>query len=392
MNEIHFQITAGTDIGLHRSNNEDNFIAGVDLSKQEWFVPQNTNDVFTLSELGCLLAVADGMGGMNAGEIASAIAIETMQQYFSPQALEEVNVETKSIEKYMKEALVAADKNIKKYSKENKETAGMGTTLVLAWVLKDRVYIAWCGDSRAYSWHPQAELKQLSKDHSFVQELVDKGRLDPQYAFDHPDRNIITRSLGDPSATASPDFIEKELFNDEIILLCSDGLSGMVRDERIESILADKHSDIEQCKSALIQEALTAGGYDNISVTLLKTVSGAQPFKDNTCINASGKKKFKNRLIPLSVVIALVITGVQWRLCSTKEIASVSVPESTCQINDSTKNTNDSIKNQKKKIIVKEAKKKPEKGKDTIKQTIELTPIENTPDREAADTELITPK
>jgi protein phosphatase len=367
MNEMLFQITAGTDIGLHRSNNEDNFIVNVDLTKQEWFVPQNTKDTFVLSELGCLLVVADGMGGMNAGEIASAIAIETMQQYFSPQSLKKINIETKSIEKYMKEALVAADKNIKNHSSEKEETTGMGTTIVVAWVLNNRVYIVWCGDSRAYSWRPQAKLKQLSKDHSFVQELVDKGKLDSQYAFDHPDRNIITRSLGDPSGVASPEFIEKELFNDEIILLCSDGLSGMIRDECIESILSDKHADIEQCKSALMQEALNAGGYDNLSVALLKTVSGAQSFKDNTCINASGKKKFKNWLLATLFTIALALVVIQWYLFSTKEKNDTDTINYIPPAENNDKQ--EAKKRQKKKIVIET----PVDAKDTTKT--EITPI-----------------
>jgi protein phosphatase len=329
MSEIHFKLTAGTDVGLHRANNEDNFIVNADLTTSEWFVPQNTNNAFSLGKNGCLLVIADGMGGMNAGEVASCIAIETMQSYFSAEALQAVNLEeTKSIEKQIRDAVVAADRQIKEYSKENESASGMGTTIVIAWIVNNKVYIAWCGDSRAYSFHPQTGLKQLSKDHSFVQELVDKGKLEPQYAFDHPDSNIITQSLGDPQKTARPDWIEHELSNDEIILLCSDGLSGIVRDQKIEEIISKGQEDIEKCKNALITAALEAGGYDNVTVALFKAISGARNFTPQK--TSSPKKRKKANLTIVFILLLLICCSVGgWYLWQDEkaEIIAPLIPE-----------------------------------------------------------------
>lgn len=275
MGDIKFRMAALTHVGRIRTNNEDNFLVDSDLSDDQCFFTQNEEK--DLGEKGALLVVADGMGGMNAGEVASRLAVETIQEYFSAERLtEEVIQNRPSIERYMKMTIVAADKAIKERSKKDEKTAGMGTTVVMAWLLKERVYVAWCGDSRAYAWHPATGLRQLSKDHSYVQELVDSGKLDAENAFDHPDSNIITRSLGDPRKVAEPDFREEELYQEEVILLCSDGLCGMIRDREMEAVLRGNSQDMKLCGEALIAAALQAGGHDNVTVTLCRVVAGGK--------------------------------------------------------------------------------------------------------------------
>lgn len=275
MGDIKFRMAALTHVGRIRTNNEDNFLVDSDLSDDKCFFTQNEEK--DLGEKGALLVVADGMGGMNAGEVASRLAVETIQEYFSAERLtEEVIQNRSSIERYMKMTIVAADKAIKERSKKDEKTAGMGTTVVMAWLLKERVYVAWCGDSRAYAWHPATGLRQLSKDHSYVQELVDSGKLDADNAFDHPDSNIITRSLGDPRKVAEPDFREEELYQGEVILLCSDGLCGMIRDREMEAVLQGNFQDMKLCGEALIAASLQAGGHDNVTVTLCRIVAGGK--------------------------------------------------------------------------------------------------------------------
>lgn len=275
MGNIEFRMAALTNVGRVRTNNEDNFLVDSDLSDDKCFFTQNEQK--DLGKKGALLVVADGMGGMNAGEVASRLAVETIQEYFSAERLtEDVIQNRQSIERYMKMTIVAADKAIKERSKKDEKTTGMGTTVVIAWLLKDRVYVAWCGDSRAYAWHPQMGLRQLSKDHSYVQELVDSGKLDEENAFDHPDSNIITRSLGDPRKVAEPDFREEELYQGEVILLCSDGLCGMIRDREMEVVLRENPEDMKLCGEALIAAALQAGGHDNVTVTLCRVVVGGK--------------------------------------------------------------------------------------------------------------------
>jgi protein phosphatase len=315
MSNIHFQLTAGTDVGLQRSGNEDNFVVCANLSQAEWFIPNDGVSGIVLNEKGCLLVVADGMGGMNAGEVASSIAIDTIQKAFSPDSITaDIIGDTASIREYMKTAVIAADDAIKEHAKENPDTEGMGTTLIMAWILDGKVYVSWCGDSRAYSFHPRSGLMQLSKDHSYVQELVDGGRLDKNLAFDHPNNNIITRSLGDLRQTAEPDFVEHDLRNDEIILLCTDGLSGMVRDRMIEEIMFDTSDDITVSKNVLISSALENGGYDNVTVALCKIVLGADGVSHEEAeehVTSSGGKEGmrtkKKRFLKFAVLILILL-------------------------------------------------------------------------------------
>ena len=223
-----------------------------------------------LSDAGCLLAVADGMGGMNAGEEASKIAIETVKEMFGAEKLPE---DETSIEKYMKSVFVEADRRIKEKAIEDKNFELMGTTLVLAWIKGDKARIAWCGDSRAYSFHSVYGLRQLSKDHSHVQELVDTGVISPENAFNHPLSNIITQSLGDPCKMAKADYVEYALHHNETILLCSDGLNGELRNHEIEKIIRDNDS-LLACSETLINEALNAGGRDNVTLAICKITGG----------------------------------------------------------------------------------------------------------------------
>lgn len=270
MSRIEFRLTAATHVGCVRTNNEDNFITNHDLSQSDWFVPQNVSQLIPLGKEGAILVVADGMGGLNAGEVASAIAVDTVKKHFMDTELSSVAKNQKSIEKFMCKVVVDADKEIKKHVKEHPETKGMGTTIVIAWVYSDVAHIVWCGDSRAYVFNPNEGLTRLTKDHSYVQELVDAGKLDEDLAIDHPDSNIITRCLGDFHGRANPDYTAYRLKSGDTLMLCSDGLCGVCRDEEILEVMDGAKEDIEQCRKQLILCALKAGGYDNVTVALLE--------------------------------------------------------------------------------------------------------------------------
>lgn len=232
-----------------RDNNEDN------------------GKILQLEKNGTLLIVCDGMGGMQAGEVASALAIATFEQWFAPENITEQALADPQA--YMKQAIVGADTNIKKYSKTHPETEGMGSTVVMAWLLDQKVYVAWCGDSRAYRYNPQLGLERLSHDHSLVQTWVDAGQITEDQAFDHPQSNIITRSLGDPNGAALPDVEEFTLYNDDVLLLCSDGLCGTLRDREIEAIMAN-HADVPKCCDALWKADEEAGWHDNVTTAMAK--------------------------------------------------------------------------------------------------------------------------
>lgn len=269
MNTIKFRIAAKTDVGLVRTNNEDNFQASSDLSvgQMRWV----NNEICSLGDKGALIVVADGMGGMNAGEVASELAIETIREYFSPEKLTSEVLKTRyTIEKYMNDAIVAADMKIKTIVKSRPETKGMGTTIVIGWIIDGKLYISWCGDSRAYVYNPAAGLHQISKDHSYVQNLVDKGSITRDEAFDFPDSNIITRCLSDGTTKAKPESLLKpyEVCDNDIIMLCTDGLSGMIRDNEIESIMRQNEHNMDTLVDELIKAACEAEGSDNITICL----------------------------------------------------------------------------------------------------------------------------
>ncbi len=267
MSSIKIRLAAGTDVGLVRRNNEDNFIVSSDLYTGQWFIPQ-TACCTKLGEYGALLVVADGMGGANAGEVASAIAIETIQKSFSPGQLKRVIGHEGTILDFMGDVTEAANLAIYRHSMEHPDTNGMGTTLVMAWLLGDKAYICWCGDSRCYVLNKQHGLKQLTKDHSYVQELVDLGVLSPSQMLRHPKSNIITRCLGAIEGQSNPDTIVCQLHHEDCIVLCSDGLSNHCSEAEMADILTRFHHNPDKCKDELIAKALEDGGLDNITVVL----------------------------------------------------------------------------------------------------------------------------
>lgn len=318
METLTFRMAAKTDVGRVRTNNEDNFQVASDLraATMSW---QN-NQICTLGEKGALLVVADGMGGMNAGEVASEIAINTIRSYFeSGHITAESIANDATINAFMKKAVSEADRKIKEEARNRPETKGMGTTLVIGWLLKGRLYVAWCGDSRAYVYNPINGLKQISKDHSYVQELVDAGRLRPEDAFDYPDSNIITRCLSDSSTPAIADCLSVpyEVCLGDIILLCSDGLSGLLRDKEIEQLLAAYRDDMDAAVTALIDGACNAGGHDNVTVCLCQIMSGAkEAVPSNRATQTTGEMDntqapvIKKQHTLLYCILAVLLTGI----------------------------------------------------------------------------------
>lgn len=254
-------------MGLVRQNNEDNFTVCVNLAKPEWAIPQVGNFA-DLGEYGSLLLVADGMGGANAGEVASAIAVETIQQAFAPEKLAEIINDDDLMQQFMKESIKAADLNIVNQAKADEARKGMGTTIVMSWIIGSRAFVCWCGDSRCYVLNKRKGLIRLSKDHSFVQELIDKGEMYPEQAIDHPLSNIITRCLGNSENRAEPETVVYQLRDDDFIMLCSDGLCGLVNDSDMEHLMLSHKDDPEQMKGELMTAALEAGGHDNITIAI----------------------------------------------------------------------------------------------------------------------------
>jgi serine/threonine protein phosphatase PrpC len=274
MSEIKFTMAARCE-AAGRPYNEDNFQLTDNLTADHWGFM--TDREMTLSDKGALMVVCDGMGGMNAGEIASDLAVRTIKERFASANLTaQVTASSATVMHCVEQAIIAADHAIKQSGKRYREYAGMGSTVVLAWIIHNNVYVGWCGDSRCYRFNPATGLEQLSRDHSYVQELVDSGKLSKELAFDHPDNNIITRSLGDVRQEAQPDVKCFPLNNGDIILLCSDGLSGVLRDSEIESILLNNSRTMENCRNALWNESEKNGWTDNVTIALCQILSGVE--------------------------------------------------------------------------------------------------------------------
>ena len=286
-----------------RHLNEDNYQISDNLEEQHWgfIADQNVN----LCQKGALMVVCDGMGGMNAGEVASEIAVKVIKDCFQLDNLTDDLISSPAaIKQFIKTTIQKADAEIKRIGNENPDYQGMGSTVVIAWVLNNKVYIGWCGDSRAYRYSPQSGVERLSHDHSYVQSLIDSGQLTEEIAFDHPNNNVITRSLGDPYNVAEPDVKDYELHDNDIIMLCSDGLCGNMRDNDIERLIAANQTSMQQCRDELWEADKKAHWHDNVTITLMQILSGCADAEFEQQKATSHKlQKSNNRLKTILFII-----------------------------------------------------------------------------------------
>ena len=236
-----------TDIGMVREVNQDYVFA----------------TEAPIGNLPNLLVVADGMGGHRAGEYASRLAVEVLKQELEGSTEE-------SPEAVMRNAITRANERVLEAARQDAKLSGMGTTLVVATVIERTLYFANVGDSRLYLLSD--DIKQLSKDHSLVQEMVRLGGINQEEAKSHPDKNIITRAIG-AKDELDIDFYEYRLKKNDMILMCTDGLSNMVEDEEMLHIVKCSR-DVVEAVEQLIERAKEHGGSDNIGVIV------AEPFAD----------------------------------------------------------------------------------------------------------------
>lgn len=251
-----------TDIGYVRDHNEDSLI----------IIPP-------------LFAVADGMGGHEAGEIASEITVNTLAE-LAPSHLDAEGLTA---------AVEAANYNVIKAPRQGIGRDGMGTTLTAAMLEGERLLIAQVGDSRAYLLH-KGHLQQITRDHSLMADLIEAGQITPEEARVHPNRSVITRAIGS-DIHMRPDIYELNVDAGDRILLCSDGLSSMISNNAIESIIR-RQSDAQHCADELVTAALENGGADNVTV-VVADVPGFSEVREQ-------KKAHKSRVFYIGLAIALV--------------------------------------------------------------------------------------
>ena len=259
-----------TDIGCLRDHNEDSLVVTPPL-----------------------FAVADGMGGHAAGEVASEIAVRVL----SEQAPEHPDGAA------LGRAIEEANRAVIQAAHEGRGRQGMGTTMTAAMLEGERLVIAQVGDSRAYLLH-QGKLQQLTRDHSLMADMIEAGQLTPEEARTHPQRSVITRALGS-DVHLHPDIYEINVETGDRLLICSDGLSGMVFDDEIESTLR-RVQDPQRCASQLVNEAIAAGGHDNVTVIVVDVTGYAEVRRKKMA------RKTKVSIALVLVLFAAIIAGAAW--------------------------------------------------------------------------------
>ncbi|RDB94370.1 protein phosphatase [Eggerthella lenta] len=259
-----------TDIGCLRDHNEDSLVVTPPL-----------------------FAVADGMGGHAAGEVASEIAVRVLSEL----APEHPDVEA------LGRAIEEANRAVIQAAREGRGRQGMGTTMTAAMLEGERLVIAQVGDSRAYLLH-QGKLQQLTRDHSLMADMIEAGQLTPEEARTHPQRSVITRALGS-DAHLHPDIYEINVETGDRLLICSDGLSGMIFDDQIENTLR-RVQDPQRCASQLVNEAIAAGGHDNVTVIVADVTGYAEVRRKKLA------RKTKLSIALVLVLFAAIIAGAAW--------------------------------------------------------------------------------
>ncbi len=239
-----------TDIGKRRKLNQDYVFVSV----------------CPVGNLPNVFIVADGMGGHNAGDYASKNTVRMMEQ----QIRESVQTETVAI---LDNAIQEANAYIRGMAQENENLYGMGTTVVAATLRDNVLQVANVGDSRLYIID-EKEIRQITRDHSLVEEMVRMGGIDRRTARIHPDKNIITRAIG-ALDTVEVDFFHVDLFDGDMVLLCSDGLTNMLEDEEIRKIVG-KSGTLSEKGEELVRAANDNGGRDNIAVILIDPFAGQE--------------------------------------------------------------------------------------------------------------------
>ena len=241
------QFYSMTDKGITRPNNED-YCNARQVGK------------FTL------LVLADGMGGANSGEVASSMTVKSIFNSLDENLMRHLTLA--DMPKTLSDVVKRTNTSVYELSRSNDAFEGMGTTLEICVVSEGTAYIAHIGDSRVYKITSDGNIKRLTKDHSLVEYMIDAGTITPEEAVNHPQKNVITKALG-TSPDIEADIISFSLSDDDIIFMCSDGLSNMLSEEEIVSVVLSEEN-LSVCAEKLVQMANDAGGKDNITVILAK--------------------------------------------------------------------------------------------------------------------------
>jgi PPM family protein phosphatase len=301
---ITVEICGGSDIGRVRSRNEDHFlIADVTTSRESHDSPTDAHA--DLMNHGVLAVVADGMGGAAAGDVASQMATSQIYSHVVERWSREIEHTGARLASLLKEALEEANDHIHVYASSRKDLRGMGTTATAAGLFGDHVYLAHVGDSRAYLVR-QGQARQLTRDHSLIQRLVESGDLTEEEAARGGRRNALLQALG-PAPGVMVDLTYRQLRRGDVLLLCSDGLTTALTKEELARVVTEEPT-LARARDRLIGLANARGGLDNTTVILARldgdglqpasgeeTAHGVQPISDPETSAAESPPRSRTR-------------------------------------------------------------------------------------------------
>ena len=240
------RVYAKSDIGKVRNMNQDSFSVPVDNVELKLYI------------------LADGMGGYKGGEIASRVAVTATEKYIKEKFYLLEKRDKKSIMKVIEDAIEFANTAIYEESEQDEELQDMGTTIEVCLIYKNKVYIGHIGDSRIYQIRNNI-MERVTTDHSYVEKLVRDGEITREESYTHPKKNLLIKALG-TDEKAEPDLLDISIQKDDVLLICSDGLTNMIREDRILEIVSE---NVETAIDNLIEEANKNGGLDNITVIII---------------------------------------------------------------------------------------------------------------------------
>ena len=240
------KVFAKTDIGKIRENNQDSFYIDEDDLKYKLYI------------------LADGMGGYAGGEIASSIAVNAVKTYIKNN-LKKGEYSKEKFKQVIKEAIEYANMMVNEKAMEDEQISEMGTTLDVSIIYEDRIFVGHVGDSRVYRIRNEI-IRQLTNDHSYVEKLVRDGTITKEEAVNHPKKHMLIKVVGSKTF-AEPDILEKKILKDDVILMCSDGLTNMVENKEIYNIIKSENENVAE---TLVNQANRNGGYDNVTAIVIK--------------------------------------------------------------------------------------------------------------------------
>ncbi len=250
------RILAKSDIGKAREMNQDSYYASETDSELKLYI------------------LADGMGGYKGGEVASSLAIESTRKYIQSN-FKKIVKEKEEILKLINSAIEYANMMVYEKAQEIQELRDMGTTLDVCLIYNNNIFIGHVGDSRVYRIRKDI-IRKLTSDHSYVEKLVREGTISKEQAYNHPKKNMLMKAIGCRSLV-EPDVLYKKFLKDDIVLMCSDGLTNMLKDEEIYEILL---KNPENPVDALIDKANQMGGYDNITAIIIDNIEFDEKTKE----------------------------------------------------------------------------------------------------------------